>query len=352
MQLFVWDHHFSTGLPELDEQHKALIDVFNRLHDTLFHAGVSSDEREAALRRAFDRLMNYARAQFTGEEQLMREAGIDERHQQKHRRQHEQFIINLREMWNGRATQPDLHGRLMGFLVSWIGLHILGVDPSMVRQMRQVKAGRAAVDAYEDDPGVSEAGQRALLNLVGHLYLELSAHARARDAALAAADAVAASAQVLHERLARQGHFDDELQAADARLFETRLEEEAARGFRSESPLSMILLDWGVESANEPSVLLRDVTRAVAAEMKRTTDLVACLGPQRVAVLLPDTPLDGAQLAGQRVAAAIAALGPLRMGVAGAVPRSRGYGAVLLADAASSLLPIAHAAVSAPLPNS
>ncbi|MDP3083138.1 MAG: hypothetical protein Q8N44_05535, partial [Rubrivivax sp.] len=34
---------------------------------------------------------------------------------------------------------------------------------------------------------------------------------------LAAADAVAASAQVLHERLARQGHYDDELQAADAR---------------------------------------------------------------------------------------------------------------------------------------
>lgn len=339
MQLFVWDHHFSTGLPELDEQHKALIDVFNRLHDTLFQAGVSGEEREAALRRAFDRLMNYARAQFTGEEQLMREAGIDERHQQKHRRQHEQFIINLREMWNSRATQPDLHGRLMGFLVSWIGLHILGVDPSMVRQMRQVQAGRAAGDAYEDDPGVSEQGQRALLNLVGRLYLELSSHARARDAALAAADAVSASAQVLHERLARQGHFDDELQAADERLFETRLEEEAARGFRNESPLSLILLDWGVDAVNDETVLLRDVTRAVAAEMKRTTDLVACLGPQRVAVLLPDTPLDGARLAGQRVAAAVAALGPVAIGVAGSVPRSRGYGAVLLADAAAALRP-------------
>jgi GGDEF domain-containing protein len=203
-----------------------------------------------------------------------------------------------------------------------------------------VKAGRAAGDAYEDDPGVSEAGQRALLNLVGRLYLELSSHARARDAALAAADAVAASAQVLHERLARQGHFDDELQAADARLFDTRLEEEAARGFRNESPLSLILLDWGSDSLNEASVLLRDVTRAVAAEMKRTTDLVACLGPQRVAVLLPDTPVDGAQLAGQRVAAAIAPLGPLHMGVAGSVPRSRGYGAVLLADAAAALRPI------------
>ena len=30
MQLFVWDHHFSTGLPELDEQHKALIDDMYR----------------------------------------------------------------------------------------------------------------------------------------------------------------------------------------------------------------------------------------------------------------------------------------------------------------------------------
>ena len=343
MQLFVWDHQFSTGLPELDEQHKALIDVFNRLHDTLFHSGVSALDREAALRRAFDRLMSYARAQFTGEEQLMREAGIDERHQQKHRRQHEQFIINLREMWNGRATQPDLHGRLMGFLVSWIGLHVLGVDPSMVRQIQQVRGGRAAADAFEDEPGVSEPGQRALLNLVGRLYLELSSHARARDAALAAADEVAASARLLHERLARQGHFDDELQAADQRLFETRLEDEAARGFRNESPLSMILLDWGADSFNEEAVLLRDVTRAVAAEMKRTTDLVACLGPQRVAVLLPDTPLDGALLAGQRVAHAVAALGPVRMGVAGAVPRARGYGSVLLADAEAALQPLSQA---------
>lgn len=351
MQLFVWDHHFSTGLPELDEQHKALIEVFNRLHDTLFDAGVSTDERDAALRRAFDRLMNYARAQFTAEEQLMREAGIDERHQQKHRRQHEQFIINLREMWNGRATQPDLHGRLMGFLVSWIGLHILGVDPSMVRQLRQVKAGRSAADAHEDDPGVSEAGQRALLNLVGRLYLQLSSHARARDAALAAADAVSASAQALQERLARQGQFDETLQAADARLFETRLEEEAARAFRNESPLSLILLDWGDHAHSDSSALLGDVTRAVAAEMKRTTDLVACLGPQRVAVLLPDTPLDGAQRAAGRVATAIAALAPLRMGVAGAVPPSRGFGAVLLADAAAALNPLAQAA-AASLPSS
>lgn len=339
MQLFVWDQHFSTGLPELDEQHRALIDVFNRLHDTLFQAGVPQEDREGAMRRAFDRLMNYARAQFTSEEALMREAGIDERHQQKHRRQHEQFIINLREMWNARDAQTDLHGRLMGFLVSWIGLHILGVDPSMVRQLRQVQAGRAAADAFEDDPGVSEQGQRALLNLVGRLYMELSAHARARDAALAAADAVAASAHALQEQLARQGHFDEDLQAANPRLFETRLQEEAARAFRNESPLSLLLLDWGGQASDADQELLRAVTHAVAAEMKRTTDLVACLGPQRVAVLMPDTPYDGALAAGHRVANAVAGLGPLRMGVAGSVPRLREDGSALLAEADASLQP-------------
>lgn len=350
MQLFVWDPQFSTGLPELDEQHRSLIDVFNRLHDTLFHATARPGERDAALRRAFDRLVNYARAQFTAEENLMREVGIDERHQHKHRRQHEQFIINLREMWSARDAQADLHGRLMGFLVSWIGLHVLGVDPSMARQVRQVRAGRSAAEAFEDDPGVSEQGQRALLNLVGRLYMELDAQARARHAAMAAADAVAASAHALQEQLTRQGHFDEALRAGNARLFETRLQEESARAFRNESPLSLLLLDWGGQSANAEQDLLRDVTHAVADEMKRTSDLVACLGPQRVAVLLPDTPYEGALTAGHRVAQAVAALGPLRMGVAGAVPRTREGGQGLLAQAAGALAPVVSATLTTPAP--
>lgn len=346
MQLFVWDPQFSTGLPELDEQHRALIDLFNHLHDTLFHPGVHPGERDAALRRAFDRLMNYARAQFTAEENLMRETGIDERHQHKHRRQHEQFIINLREMWGARDAQADLHGRLMGFLVSWIGLHILGVDPSMARQVSQVRAGRSAAEAFEHDPGVSEQGQRALLNLMGRLYMELDAQARARDAAMAAADAVAASAHALQEQLARQGHFDEDLRAANARLFETRLHEESARAFRNEAPLSLLLLDWGGQALNADQDLLRDVTHAVAAEMKRTSDLVACLGPQQVAVLLPDTPYEGALTAGHRVATAVAALGPLRMGVAGAVPRTREDGHGLLALAMRALAPVSAPALA------
>lgn len=340
MRFFVWDPHFSTGLPELDEQHRGLIDIFNALHGTLFDAGVGEADRDTALRRAFDKLMGYARQQFAAEESLMRELGLDERHQSLHRRQHEQFIINLRELWADRSNERDLHGRLMGFLVSWIGLHVLGVDPSMARQVRDVRAGRSPADAYEHDPGISEQAQRALLNMVGRLYTALAAQAQARDNALAAAAAVTASAQALQNRLSAQGVFDPDMAAGDARYFHDRLAAEVARAFRSESPLSVVLLDitWPAAGSSVPSEdRLPTITRAVAGAMKRSTDLVARLGEHRVAVLLPDTDQDGAASAAQRVLGDLEFLARVRAGVAGSVPRSREHGPVLLAEAEAAL---------------
>ena len=136
MDLFVWDRSFGTGLPEMDDQHRGLIDIFNELHRTLFDPNYPPDRREVSLRRAFDRLMAYARAQFAAEESMMQTHGLDARHVAVHRRQHEQFIINLRELWGERDTRAEWSARMMGFLSSWIGLHVLGVDQSMVRQLR------------------------------------------------------------------------------------------------------------------------------------------------------------------------------------------------------------------------
>lgn len=340
MRFFVWDPHFSTDLPELDEQHRALIDIFNGLHGTLFDAGVTESQRDTALRRAFDRLMGYARQQFATEEALMREVGVDERHQTLHRRQHEQFIINLRELWSDRSAERDLHGRMMGFLVSWIGLHVLGLDPSMARQVRDIRAGGTAADAYEHDPGISEQAQRALLNMVGRLYTALSAQAQAREKAVAAAAEVAASAQALQTRLTARGVFDPEIAAGDARYFEDRLAVEVARAFRNETPLSLVLLDisWPDASVTVPvEDRLPAITRAVAAAMKRSTDLVARLGEQRVAVLLPETDREGANSAAKRVLDDLSFLARVRAGVAGAVPRSRDHGPLLLAEADAAL---------------
>lgn len=344
MDLFVWDRGFSTGLQAMDDQHRALIDIFNELHRTQFDVSYPADKRELAMRRAFDRLMAYARAQFANEEALMADKGVDEHHQFVHRRQHEQFIRNLREMWNDRETLPDLNARMMGFLASWIGLHVLGVDPAMVRQIQQIEAGVPSTESYEREASVSDKGLRAILNMVGRLYHDLAAQNHAQ------ADTQAALSS-LSERLEIHARFDELLQVANRRYFDQRLNEEVARAFRGEEPVSLLTVDLdffpnygnqlGLPAAD---ACLQAVTQAVAGAMKRTTDLVARHGVHRLVVMMPETDRHGAAQAAHRVVESIAALqlphpdsqiAPVvtaSVGVAGWVPRSRDDAALLVSE--------------------
>jgi hemerythrin len=356
MDLFVWDRNFSTGLQEMDDQHRALIDIFNELHRTLFDVHFPADRREVTLRRSFDRLMAYARAQFAQEESLMQAQGLDERHLLVHRRQHEQFIRNLRELWMDREKLPDLTGRMMGFLSSWIGLHVLGVDQSMVRQMHQIQAGTPAAEAYDREASVSDKGLRALLNMVGHLYEDLSRQTNALGTARNELAAAETQVQVFASRLDVHARFDELLQVVNRRYFEQRLSEEVARAFRSEEPLSVLMVEIDAfalygDQMGQPAAdaCLQAVAQAVATAMKRTTDLVARFDLHRLVVMMPDTDRHGAALAAQRVvdgvanlslphpANPVAAVVTSSVGAAGWVPRSRDDGGLLLCEAEAAL---------------
>lgn len=356
MQLLVWDRQFHTGLPELDAQHQGLVDVLNELHRTLFDPACPADRREGVLRRSFDRLMAYARAQFPLEEALMQRLGLDDQHQALHRRQHEQFLINLRNLWKDRDRQPEVHGRLMGFLASWVGLHLLGADPAMVRQLRQAEAGLSPSLSSEAAQCCSDKGTRAMLNLLAQVYGDLAQ--RCTDLGQARVDLQVAEEQVqmMANRLEVHSRFDELLQVANRRYFDQRLSEEVARAYRREEALSLMLVELdffpnygdklGLPAAD---ACLQTVAQAVAQALKRTTDLVARYGSHHLVVLLPDTDRDGATLAAQRVVDSVALLdlphpeslvAPVvtaSVGVAGWVPLGRDHGEVLLGAAEAAL---------------
>ena len=352
MDVFVWDRSFSTGMQAMDDQHRGLIDIFNELHRTLFDISLPADRRDVTMRRSFDKLMAYARAQFADEEALMQSCGLDERHQFVHRRQHEQFIRNLRELWADKDTLADPASRLMGFLSSWIGLHVLGVDQAMVRQMRLIEEQLSATDAYEREVSVSDKGLRSILNMVGKLYQDLSRQTRVLGQTRHDLFETERQLNVLGNRLEVHSRYDELLQIPNRRYFDQRLHEEVARAFRSEEPLSVLVisLDFPANDGDELGLPAADacmqaVTKAVAGAMKRTTDLVARHGPQRLVVMMPETDRHGASLAAQRVVDAVAklALPPAEsgvvpqvtasVGVAGWVPRSREDGELLVCEA-------------------
>lgn len=367
MDTFIWDRNFITGLTDVDRQHHELVDLFNELNHSLFHG---SDTGTAELEAIFQRLLAYAAMHFADEEALMADAGVDVRHQQSHQHLHQQFVEQVRSMWALRHTLRQPAETIMGFLTAWLGLHILGVDQSMARQLVAIKAGKPAADAFDHETRDTDQGTQALLKMVGNLYhvlaqqnndlvaanqqLEDRVAARTRDLA-AANDQL----QVANQQLQAFSRTDGLLRIHNRAYFDERLLEEIARARRQAQPLAILMMDvdffkryndtYGHQAGD---ACLQAVARAVGSVVKRRTDFLARYGGEELVALLPNTPGDGAVLLAQRVIDAVRAVGlahsasdvapvvTLSIGAASALPELAGD-----AEAGVQLLALADAAL-------
>jgi hemerythrin len=316
MQAFVWDAAFDTHLDAVDEQHHGLVALFNELNQSLFRgAATTADELEDSLQR----LLAYAGQHFADEEALMRDVGLDERHQQAHRQLHAQFVEQVRTMWSLRATLSQPDETLMGFLTSWLGLHILGIDQSMARQIRAVRRGKTPQQAFVDEVQHPDQGIQALLKMVGHLYHVMSC----QNADLVHAN-LTLEARVAERTLALE-HANEQLRAfarTDGLLginnrgyFDERLLEEVFRARRSKQPLGLLMMDvdyfkryndrYGHQAGD---ACLQAVAQAVGATLLRRTDFLARYGGEELIALLPNTDREGTQHTAQRILEAVRAL--------------------------------------------
>lgn len=373
MDTFAWDQNFITGLPDVDEQHHVLVDLFNELNRSLFHgSSTTADELEAIFRR----LTDYAAHHFADEEALMDACGIDPRHIDAHRQLHRQFVGQVQGMWGLRHSLRQPSETIMGFLTSWLGLHILGVDQSMARQMQAMGRGLSATEAFDLESRHHDQGTQALLKMVGNLYhvlaeqnadlasinqrLEHRVQERTQALAQANADLQAANAQ-----LKAFSRTDGLLGIANRACFDERLLEEVVRARRHRQSLGVLMMDVDYfkrynDLYGHPAgdACLKSVARAVGGVLVRRTDFFARYGGEELVALLPDTPLDGALLVAQRVVQAVrdmalahaasdaAAVVSLSVGVASAVPEREpeaSFGAQLLARADGALYQAKHA---------
>lgn len=369
---FIWDRNFITGLADVDRQHHELVDLFNELNHSLFRG---SDTGTAELEAIFQRLLAYAAMHFADEEALAADAGLDLRHQQPHQHLHKQFVEQVRSMWALRHTLRQPAETIMGFLTAWLGLHILGVDQSMARQLVAIRAGKPAADAFDHETRDTDQGTQALLKMVGNLYhvlaqqnndlvaanqqLEDRVAARTRDLATANDQL-----QVANQQLQAFSRTDGLLRIHNRAYFDERLLEEVARARRQSQPLAILMMDvdffkryndtYGHQAGD---ACLQAVARAVGSVVKRRTDFLARYGGEELVALLPNTPGDGAELLAQRVVDAVRAVGlahaasdvapvvTLSIGAASAVPDTAGdaeAGVQLLAQADAALYQAKH----------
>jgi hemerythrin len=122
MALFEWTDTLSTGVNEMDAQHKQLIAMINELYDALREA-----RSKEVLAGVLSRLHQYTKTHFKAEEAFMQRTSYPGLADQQ--REHQAFIDRIasaeEEYNSGRSS---LGGELLNFLRDWLKHHIIELD--------------------------------------------------------------------------------------------------------------------------------------------------------------------------------------------------------------------------------
>lgn len=149
MPFYEWSEAMSVGLPVLDSDHKALINLINSLHDEL-----ELGEDSSNLDKIFEQLVIYVDYHFAREERVMHACDYPafEDHQEEHRKlAQEMHYIRDRHI---RGGETPIGQELLRFLKDWLNHHILMQD--MHYKKYAESNPRASEAAERFGPGLSD----------------------------------------------------------------------------------------------------------------------------------------------------------------------------------------------------
>ncbi len=126
MPLIEWTDDMSVGLPELDEDHKLIIEAINQLD-----ASVGDAAQQDVVRRHLMRLRRYAEVHFAREENVLIACAFPVLEVQK--KEQQDFVKCIQEATQRFDAKPAesaeiISQELLGFLTDWLRHHILIED--------------------------------------------------------------------------------------------------------------------------------------------------------------------------------------------------------------------------------
>ncbi|GLC30726.1 bacteriohemerythrin [Clostridium omnivorum] len=130
--MFEWKKEYETKVDKIDEQHKKLFEIGNRLYE-LIKNDLVIDKYDKIMDIIVE-LKNYTVFHFQFEENYMMEIGYKKF--LSHKVQHDDFIkkfndIDFKKIDN---SQDKYMLELMNFIYEWIDGHILGTDMQYVQK--------------------------------------------------------------------------------------------------------------------------------------------------------------------------------------------------------------------------
>jgi len=131
MGIFIWDDSYNTGVEIIDTQHKKLVDILNKLDESL-----AERSGYQVLIGLLQELLAYTEYHFNAEEEFMCSHGYDEAEYSKHLLAHKEFVDQIEKEVKECLVNPEkVSSELLDFLVEWLINHILLSDKLMVDEL-------------------------------------------------------------------------------------------------------------------------------------------------------------------------------------------------------------------------
>ncbi len=122
MTVIKWRDSYTIGVEEMDEEHKKLIEIINRLFQM-----IRDKKSYEELNEIYESLVAYTEQHFQHEEKLLDEAEYPRLEEQ--RTLHAEFVKKLEEMKNNLTSADESIAPVVyKFLRDWWVQHIVGED--------------------------------------------------------------------------------------------------------------------------------------------------------------------------------------------------------------------------------
>lgn len=316
MKIMHWDQRYETGLKDVDDQHRSLVELINLFGEQLCQQG---EIDWAKVHHVFAELADYAEFHFRDEEQLMATMGLDPNYQAEHKQMHRHFMDEVNHLHAAVSPdKPETASRLYNFLMHWLVSHILGVDQGLVQQIRDIQRGISPAQAYQMakkhiDPSAGPllASIQGLLQIVVQRNRELLALNETLEAKVAERTHALREANEQLERMALTDTLTGLPNRRYALMWLDNLWNESIEHNHS---LSIMMLDAdGFKTINDTyghdagDLVLSGLAQTLKEQL-RTDDVVCRLGGDEFIVLCPRTPLPDALRVAETLRKTVSAL--------------------------------------------